>query len=154
MKSKRKECVLWSRVGIEELETRRLLSGFQPTAAEQLMLEQLNDIRANPSAYGAAIGRPVLRLPSTRTGLSVPGSAADVVLARAGRLDPAQPVAAQLRAAPALDHHAITAALTSRPGQADRLIRRAMYRLMGLTEPGRHRQARPVPVPRVDQKEI
>ena len=57
MKSKRKECVLRSsRVGIEELETRRLLSGFQPTAAEQLMLEQLNDIRANPSAYGAAIG--------------------------------------------------------------------------------------------------
>ena len=41
---------------IEELESRRLLSGFQPTAAEQILLEQLNDIRANPAAYGASIG--------------------------------------------------------------------------------------------------
>src|SRR5207245_616545 len=33
-----------------------LLSGVQPTAAEQLFLEQLNDARANPAAYGASIG--------------------------------------------------------------------------------------------------
>jgi hypothetical protein len=33
-----------------------LLSGLPPTAAEQLFLERLNDARANPSAYGAAIG--------------------------------------------------------------------------------------------------
>jgi hypothetical protein len=44
------------RLLVEELEPRQLLSGFQPTAAEQLMLEQLNDIRANPQAYGASIG--------------------------------------------------------------------------------------------------
>src|SRR5262245_59142847 len=41
---------------LEELESRRLLSGYQPTAAEQLFLERLNDARANPAAYGASIG--------------------------------------------------------------------------------------------------
>src|SRR5262249_12012750 len=41
---------------LEELEIREVLSGFQPTAAEQLFLEQLNDARANPAAYGASIG--------------------------------------------------------------------------------------------------
>jgi hypothetical protein len=45
-----------SRLLVEELEARRVLSGMQPTAAEQLFLEQLNDIRANPAAYGASIG--------------------------------------------------------------------------------------------------
>ena len=38
------------------LETRQVLSGFQPSAAEQLFLEQLNDARANPTAYGHSIG--------------------------------------------------------------------------------------------------
>jgi hypothetical protein len=41
---------------LEELEVRQVLSGFQPTAVEQLFLEQLNDARANPAAYGASIG--------------------------------------------------------------------------------------------------
>jgi uncharacterized protein YkwD len=41
---------------LEELEPRRLLAGFPPTAVEQLFLERLNDARANPAAYGAAIG--------------------------------------------------------------------------------------------------
>src|SRR5712692_4769166 len=41
---------------LEQLETRQLLSGYQPTAIEQLFLEQLNDARANPAAYGASIG--------------------------------------------------------------------------------------------------
>ena len=55
MKSKRSRKTLCL-LRVEELETRRVLSGVQPTAAEQLLLEQLNDIRANPAAYGAAIG--------------------------------------------------------------------------------------------------
>src|SRR5206468_12545408 len=38
------------------LEARRVLSGIAPPAVEQLMLEQLNDARANPAAYGASIG--------------------------------------------------------------------------------------------------
>jgi uncharacterized protein YkwD len=41
---------------LELLEDRRVLSGIPPTAVEQLMLEQLNDARANPAAYGASIG--------------------------------------------------------------------------------------------------
>lgn len=41
---------------LEELETRRLLSGFTPTDAEQLFLQELNAARANPAAYGASIG--------------------------------------------------------------------------------------------------
>jgi uncharacterized protein YkwD len=46
-----------SRLSVEALEPRWVLSsGFQPTAADQLLLEQLNDIRANPAAYGQAIG--------------------------------------------------------------------------------------------------
>jgi uncharacterized protein YkwD len=40
----------------EQLEARELLAGYQPTAVEQLFLEQLNDARANPAAYGPSIG--------------------------------------------------------------------------------------------------
>src|SRR5437660_12728116 len=45
-----------SRLFVEALETRQLLSAVQPMPAEQLMLEELNDARANPAAYGASIG--------------------------------------------------------------------------------------------------
>src|SRR6266851_3055716 len=41
---------------LEELEARQLLSGSPPTAVEQLLLERLNDIRADPPAYGKSIG--------------------------------------------------------------------------------------------------
>jgi uncharacterized protein YkwD len=42
---------------LEALETRMLLSaGLQPTAQAQLLLQQLNAIRANPAAYGRSIG--------------------------------------------------------------------------------------------------
>lgn len=41
---------------LEELEPREVLSGVEPTPLEQMLLEQLNDIRANPAAYGATIG--------------------------------------------------------------------------------------------------
>jgi len=101
------------------------------------------------TAYGAAIGKPVLPLASISTTGTAGGSAQDLVLARARRLDPDQPVLPQLRAAAALDTAAVTAALTSCPGEAARLIRRAMYRLLQLTEPGGHRRPTPVPLPRV-----
>lgn len=45
-----------TRLLLEQLEARELLSGYAPTPAEQLFLEQLNDARANPAAYGASIG--------------------------------------------------------------------------------------------------
>jgi uncharacterized protein YkwD len=42
---------------LEALETRMLLSsGLQPTAQDQLLLQELNAIRANPTAYGQSIG--------------------------------------------------------------------------------------------------
>jgi uncharacterized protein YkwD len=45
-----------SRPFLEALEPRQLLAGYQPTAQEQLFLEELNDARANPPAYGTSIG--------------------------------------------------------------------------------------------------
>jgi len=39
---------------IERLETRNAPSGLQPSAAEQYLLERINDARANPAAFGAA----------------------------------------------------------------------------------------------------
>src|SRR6266851_5682814 len=41
---------------LEELEARQLLFGFPPIAVEQLLLERLNDVRADPPAYGKSIG--------------------------------------------------------------------------------------------------
>jgi uncharacterized protein YkwD len=41
---------------VEELEPRLVLSGYQPTAAEEQFIELLNDARANPAGYGASIG--------------------------------------------------------------------------------------------------
>ena len=43
-------------LNLEPLESREVLSGVQPGALAQLLLVQLNDARANPAAYGAAIG--------------------------------------------------------------------------------------------------
>jgi len=98
------------------------------------------------TAYAAAIGRTVVRL-ADRSESIAPGTAQDLVISSANPLDPDLPVAPQLTGARAIDRRAVTAALSSRPGRADVLIRRTMYQLMGLTEPGRHRRSRPVPVP-------
>jgi serralysin len=43
-------------LAVERLEDRDLLSGLQPTDADQYLLEQINDARANPAAFGAAHG--------------------------------------------------------------------------------------------------
>ena len=43
-------------LNLEQLEDRQLLSGYDPAPVEQLFLEELNDARANPAAYGASIG--------------------------------------------------------------------------------------------------
>jgi uncharacterized protein YkwD len=45
-----------SRPAVEDLESRSLLSGYSPTDIEQLYLEELNDARFNPAAYGASLG--------------------------------------------------------------------------------------------------
>ncbi len=41
---------------VEELEPRLVLSSVPPTGLEEELIERLNDIRANPAAYGQAIG--------------------------------------------------------------------------------------------------
>ena len=40
----------------ERLEARSLLSGYSPTAIEQLYLEELNDARFDPAAFGVSLG--------------------------------------------------------------------------------------------------
>ncbi|MGI5237285.1 hypothetical protein [Dactylosporangium sp. CA-139066] len=100
------------------------------------------------TAYAAAVGRPILQVGGPRPA-TAPGSAQEFVAARAERLDPNRPLLPQLRHARPVDPPAVTAALTSRPGQAGRLIRRAMYEMLQLSEPGRHRMPAPVPVPRI-----
>jgi hypothetical protein len=98
------------------------------------------------TAYGAAIGCPVLYAGGPRP--AVPGSAQEIVALAAGRLDPRRPLLPQVRRARPVDAEAVARALTSRPGEAGRHIRQAMYRLLRLSEPGRHRAPDPVPVPR------
>ncbi len=98
------------------------------------------------TAYAAAIGRQVVRL-AGQSDRVAPGTAQDLVITQASQLDPLQPVPQQLATARVLDRHAVTAALSSRPGRADLLIRRTMYRLLGLPAPGEHRRSRPIPVP-------
>src|SRR2546421_4916776 len=86
------------------------------------------------TAYAAAIGKPVLPLTSTSTAGTAAGPAHDPRLPRAPRLDPGEPVLPQLQAATALDPAAVTAALTSCPREAARLIRPTTYRLLQLPE--------------------
>jgi hypothetical protein len=45
-----------ARLTVERLESRDAPSGLQPTAEEQYILEQVNDARASPAAFGAAHG--------------------------------------------------------------------------------------------------
>jgi hypothetical protein len=50
----RRPYFLTFRLCVEELEPRQLLAA--PTVAEQVLLERLNDARADPAAYGQSIG--------------------------------------------------------------------------------------------------
>jgi hypothetical protein len=99
------------------------------------------------TTYAAAIGRPVVHLAPPGAGLTAPGSGQRLVTDRAPRLDLQRPVQPQLIAARPVGRRAVAAALTSRPGRAGALIRRTMYDLLRLPEPGRHRRPAPVPAP-------
>jgi hypothetical protein len=96
-------------------------------------------------AYAAAIGRPVLCLAGFGNDRVRPGSAQSIVLRTADRLDVSGQIAEQLVRARPSDRQAVADAITSRPGQAGTLIRRTLYQLLGLAEPGRHRGPAPVP---------
>jgi hypothetical protein len=99
------------------------------------------------TTYAAALGLPTLRLAPADGTVTAPGSAQAVLGGVADRLDPCGALLPQVYAATRVDPVRTVAALTSRPGQAHALLRRTMYRLLDLDEPGLHRRATPVPVP-------
>lgn len=98
------------------------------------------------TAYAAGIGQPILHLAPPVSALPTEGSAQEYVMLNATPLQPAQPLLDQIRAAKTLNRHHVAGLLTSEPGQAAIKLRRVMYRLLKLPQPGRHRHAEPVPV--------
>ncbi|XVU23836.1 hypothetical protein ACQPZJ_42390 [Actinoplanes sp. CA-054009] len=102
--------------------------------------------RGSVTAYGAAAGLPVLCVAASAPGASAPGSPQSLVLSAADRLDITKPLVPQVIAARPLDRRRIAAAVTSRPGQSARLLRRAIYRLLRLTQRGGLPAAGPVAV--------
>lgn len=106
------------------------------------------------TAYAAAIGRPILHLGLPLGAVTTHGSAQEFVTANATRLDPYRPLLPQLRNAEEINQKEVARLLTSRPGDADLVLRRTIYRLLRLSEPGRHRRALPVPVPDLYNQEM
>lgn len=98
--------------------------------------------------YAAAVGQPVVLVdPPVRAAVSN-GSAQELLRRHAPRLVPGTPVRPQLASAAARAHElgeVVRSRLTSQPGRASAELRRVMYRLLGIPEPGRHRAVAPVP---------
>jgi hypothetical protein len=132
----------------------------EPRAAGMILIEPYLDWRAavlaadhvigdhgSATVYAAAVGVPVLH-----TGLPLGEVDADTPHAWLGAnapiLDRSRPVAPQLDAAVAIAstlRDGVVERLTSAPGQSHRLLRQEMYRLLGISVPGRHRGADPIP---------
>ncbi|MEC3976375.1 hypothetical protein [Amycolatopsis sp. H20-H5] len=93
--------------------------------------------QGSTTAYAAAAGTPVTL--ATHPGDQLrPGSIADVVGHHAPRLNHDQPL--HVQAAMAVERRAglvpaVSAAISSRPGQSAKILRRAMYRQLQLSEP-------------------
>ncbi|GII75813.1 hypothetical protein Sru01_07950 [Sphaerisporangium rufum] len=106
--------------------------------------------RSSIAVYGAALGRPVLLAPFAARNV-LPGSAFARLASVAEPLAPGTPIPAQLdRAAARWSPDTTTrmrAALTSLPGGAADVLRRTMYRLLGLPEPPGVLPAAPPPMP-------
>ncbi|BCJ52065.1 hypothetical protein Asp14428_35400 [Actinoplanes sp. NBRC 14428] len=98
-------------------------------AADRLIGDQ-----GSVTAYGAAIGLPVLRVRTAAAALPAAGSPQSVVLAEATLLDPQEPLHPQVLNARPIDRNRVAGVLTSQPGRAGQLIRRTLYRLMGLPD--------------------
>jgi hypothetical protein len=100
------------------------------------------------TAYAAALGRPVLCTDLPTDALN-PRSLQGLLGIDAPRLIRTRPVVPQLREAARWQAThpagALAARLTSRPGQSHQLIRRELYRLLGIAMPGRHRAPEPIP---------
>jgi hypothetical protein len=106
------------------------------------------------TVYAAALGRPVL-CTDLPIGSLNPDSPQSLLGMSAPRLVRSRPIVPQLRQAAAwrdgIGHDAFARRLTSRPGEAHRLLRKEMYRLLGLRMPGRHRALDPVAVPDLER---
>jgi hypothetical protein len=102
--------------------------------------------------YGAALGRPVL-LATWPVHLLDPASPIGQLVAKADRLDagsePAAMVLDALRAGENPELRAITAMVSSAPGQAARLLRAELYRWLHLPEPPENPPTWTIPVPTV-----
>lgn len=100
--------------------------------------------------YAASIGTPVLLAEPAVSAVLSDGSAQELLRRTAPRLTFDRPLLAQLddaaQGAPRLGDR-LRERLTSRPGRSAAELRGAMYRLLGLDEPGRHRALSPVPAP-------
>ncbi|MDQ2587430.1 hypothetical protein CKY47_26275 [Saccharothrix yanglingensis] len=100
--------------------------------------------------YAAAVGRPVLLVDAPVGVATSSGSAQELLRHHAPRFLSRVPAGPQLAAAATRAvglRDVVGARLTSRPGRAAAELRRLMYRLLDLPEPGRHRAVPRVPLP-------
>jgi hypothetical protein len=102
------------------------------TAADHLIGDH-----GSVTAYGAAIGLPVLCVAPSGDDRTAASSPQSLVLRTAERLNLTLPLHRQVLAARPADHREVAAAITSRPGRCARVLRRTIYRLVGIPEPGR-----------------
>lgn len=100
--------------------------------------------------YGAAIGLPVMTVTTRRCGPRA-DDVTELLRRHARRLRLDEPLVAQvdmaMRGGRAWQD-GVAARVTSRPGRAGELLRRVMYRFLGLTEPEWAVPSDPVPLPR------
>jgi hypothetical protein len=124
-----------------------LIEPYLDWRAAVLAADHVIGDHGSTTVYAAAVGVPVLH-----TGLPLGEVDADApqawLGANAPMLDRSQPVAPQLDDATALAptlRNGVVDRLTSVPGQSHRLLRQEMYRLLGMSVPGRHRGADTIP---------
>jgi hypothetical protein len=100
--------------------------------------------------YGAAIGAPTVLAAFPDDNIR-PDSPADVLARTAPRMNTDQPLLTQLRRAmtqaDTSTPKVMADRLTSRPGEAARILRQSMYRLLAIPEPTHAAPVSPVPLP-------
>ena len=104
------------------------------------------------TVYGAAAGASTLLDDNPGQPL-LAGTPAEILARHAPRWQPDRPLVPQLRAAAEARDAAglpglVGGSLTSHPGQAGNILRRTMYRLLGIPEPAHAVPLSPVPLPK------
>ncbi|WP_284745636.1 hypothetical protein [Amycolatopsis sp. RTGN1] len=104
------------------------------------------------TGFAAGLGTPILRLPHGPQHL-LPGSPTAVLAGHSPGWDPGRPLVPQLGAAVEAQSRGlrdrIAGLLTSCPGQAGTVLRSAMYRMLGRSQPARRQPWSPAPLPRI-----